>query len=43
MSVKVRINGRMFTFSWAEFEKLNTPHCVEIIDIFAKGGAYASA
>lgn len=43
MSVRVRINGRVFTFSWQEFEGLRTPHCVEILDIRSKGGAYVAA
>ena len=42
MSVKVRINGRIFTFSWAEFEKLTTAYCIEILDI-REGGAYVAA
>ena len=42
MSVKVRINGREFTFEWSEFEKISTHHCIEILDI-REGGAYVAA
>jgi len=43
MTVRVRINGREFTLSWEEFEKINTYHCIDILDIREKGGSYATA
>lgn len=43
MEVKVRINGRIFTLSWSEFERLTTPYCIDILSIREKGGAYAAA
>lgn len=43
MSVRVRINGREFTLSWPEFENLNTPYCVDILEIRKNGGVYAAA
>lgn len=41
MSVKIRINGREFTLDWSEFEKMNTSHCVEILEIRENGVVYA--
>ena len=46
MSVKVRINGREFTLSWSEFEKVSAraglTTCIDILSI-AEGGAYVAA
>lgn len=44
MSVKATVNGRTFTLSWSEFEKLLATHgieCVELHNIW--GGANATS
>ncbi len=46
MSVQVRINGREFTLSWSEFEKVSAriglTTCIDILAIRG-GGAYVAA
>lgn len=49
MSVKVEINGRVFTLSWEEFEKatarrdVTTQNPITILNIFEGGAQYARA
>lgn len=40
MAVKCKINERVFTLTWDEFEKafFRATECVEVLDIYTAGG-----